>query len=188
MFELKLLSQEGIPGALDKAVRYRLLGQPREAESIYLDVLQAEPNHQPALVGLFLALTDQFDQHEAGIFSRAHDVLPRLDGDYERAYYTGIYKERLAHVSVQGNRQFNPGWHLALDLHNMLAVAEAITRAAISRTESRGGHTRADHPGTDPNLAKVNVVVRSVDGELAVSQEPLPPMPEELRRICEVMI
>jgi succinate dehydrogenase / fumarate reductase flavoprotein subunit len=95
-------------------------------------------------------------------------------------------KARLGRVSVQGNRQFNPGWHLALDLHNMLTVAEAVTRSAIDRKESRGGHTRADYPGTDPKLAKLNVVVRRVKGEMSVTQEPLPEMPDDLRQICEV--
>lgn len=61
MFELKQLSREGIPSALGKAERHRLLNQPREAENIYLDVLEIEPAHQEALVGLFLAITDQFD-------------------------------------------------------------------------------------------------------------------------------
>jgi succinate dehydrogenase / fumarate reductase flavoprotein subunit len=95
-------------------------------------------------------------------------------------------KERLGRVTVQGNRQFNPGWHLALDLENMLTVAEAVTRAAIERKESRGGHTRDDYPGTDAKLGKVNVVVRRVNGETTVSQEPLPPLPDELRKIIEV--
>jgi succinate dehydrogenase / fumarate reductase flavoprotein subunit len=98
----------------------------------------------------------------------------------------GNLRERLGRMTVQGNRQFNPGWHLALDLEHMLTVAEAITRAAIERKESRGGHTREDYPGTDPKLGKVNVVVRRVKGESTVSQEPLPPLPDELRKIIEV--
>jgi succinate dehydrogenase / fumarate reductase flavoprotein subunit len=94
-------------------------------------------------------------------------------------------KERLARVSVAGNRQFNPGWHLALDLHNMLTVAEAVTLSALERKESRGGHTRADYPGADAKLATVNVVVRRVENEMTVTREPLTPMPDELRQICE---
>ena len=96
MSELKLLSREGIPSALDKAVRYRLLGQPWEAESIYLDVLQVDQNNQPALVGLLLALTDQFDQHLSGVLGRAREVLPRIRDNYERDYYAGIVCERRA--------------------------------------------------------------------------------------------
>jgi succinate dehydrogenase / fumarate reductase flavoprotein subunit len=92
------------------------------------------------------------------------------------------FRERLSRVSVPGNRQYNPGWHLALDLHAMLTVSEAVTRSAIERKESRGGHTRDDYPNSDPGLGTVNVVTRQVDGEMAVSQEPLPEMPEELRQ------
>ena len=96
MFELKLLSLEAVPGALAKAERYRLLNQPWEAESIYRDVLQVDPDNQPALVGLLLALTDQFDQGLPGGVSQAREVLPRLRDDYERAYYAGIICERRA--------------------------------------------------------------------------------------------
>ncbi len=95
------------------------------------------------------------------------------------------FKQRLTQVSVEGNRQYNPGWHLALDLYSMLAVSEAVTLAAIERKESRGGHTRDDYPKTDPKFAKVNVVVRKIKGELRISQEPLPEMPEELKKLVE---
>ncbi len=95
------------------------------------------------------------------------------------------FKQRLTKVSVEGNRQYNPGWHLALDLYSMLAVSEAVTLAAIERKESRGGHTRDDYPKSDPKFAKVNVVVRKRQGELKISQEPLPEMPEELRKLLE---
>jgi len=95
------------------------------------------------------------------------------------------FKQRLTKVSVEGNRQYNPGWHLALDLYSMLAVSEAVTMAAIERKESRGGHTRDDYPKTDPKFAKVNVVVRKSKGELRISQEPLPEMPEELKKLVE---
>jgi succinate dehydrogenase / fumarate reductase flavoprotein subunit len=94
-------------------------------------------------------------------------------------------KERLARVTVQGNRQYNPGWHLALDLHHMLAVAESIARSAIERKESRGGHTRDDFPSTDPSFGRVNVVTRRTDDGIAVCQEPLPEIPDELKAIIE---
>jgi succinate dehydrogenase / fumarate reductase flavoprotein subunit len=92
------------------------------------------------------------------------------------------FRERLSRVSVPGNRQYNPGWHLALDLHAMLTVSEAVTRSAIERKESRGGHTRDDYPNSDPGLGTVNVVTRRIDGEMAISQEPLPEMPEDLKQ------
>jgi succinate dehydrogenase / fumarate reductase flavoprotein subunit len=94
-------------------------------------------------------------------------------------------KERRRGVKVEGNRQFNPGWHLALDLHSMLSVSEAITRAAIERKESRGGHTREDYPGTDPQLGGVNIVVRRRGEEISVAQEPLPQMPDEIKALLE---
>ncbi len=94
-------------------------------------------------------------------------------------------KARARRTSVEGNRQYNPGWHLALDLHALLTVAEAITLAALERRESRGGHTREDYPKPDPHFGQVNVVIRRVDDRLTVSQEPLPQMPPELRRLFE---
>jgi succinate dehydrogenase / fumarate reductase flavoprotein subunit len=97
----------------------------------------------------------------------------------------GQLRERLSRVTVQGNRHYNPGWHLALDLHHMLTVAESITRSAIERKESRGGHTRDDFPGADPAFGKVNMVTRRVDGQMIVKQEPLPEMPDELKQILE---
>ncbi len=94
-------------------------------------------------------------------------------------------RERLANVQVEGNIQYNPGWHLALDMEHMLHVAEAITRAAIERKESRGGHTRDDFPGPSGDFGKVNVVVRIRASEMSVSQEPLPVMPDELKKLFE---
>ena len=94
-------------------------------------------------------------------------------------------KDRTRRLRVEGHRQYNPGWHLALDLGPMLAVSECITMAAIERRESRGGHTREDFPGTDPELAKVNVAVRCRDGALTLAREPMPAMPDDLRALLE---
>lgn len=99
--ELKLLSSEGIPSALAKGERYRLLGQPWEAENIYLDVLAIDPDNQEAVVGLLLALTDQFEHGLPGTVQRAGDALSRLHGEYERAYYRGIICERRAKVVLR---------------------------------------------------------------------------------------
>jgi hypothetical protein len=96
MPELKPLSQEAIPRALEKAERYRLLNEPVEAESICLDVLAADPANQPALIMLLLALTDQFEEAAADALARAQHVLKDLRGEYERAYYSGIVCERRA--------------------------------------------------------------------------------------------
>jgi succinate dehydrogenase / fumarate reductase flavoprotein subunit len=96
------------------------------------------------------------------------------------------YKERARHTSVEGNKQYNPGWHLAMDLRSLLTVSEATALAARERKESRGAQTRDDYPETSPEFGKVHVVIRKgPDGEPQVSQEPLSEMPEELRQLFE---
>ena len=94
-------------------------------------------------------------------------------------------RERAANVAVEGNVQYNPGWHLALDLEHMLHVAEAITKGALERKESRGGHTRDDFPGPTEAFGKVNVVGRMTEDGVKVQQEPLPQMPAELANLFE---
>lgn len=97
-FELKSLSRNAIPEALEKAQRYRLLNEPSQAESICLDVLRVEPENQAALVMLFLSLTDQLGEEPTTVSAR--EVLHRLQGEYERAYYGGILAERSARVHM----------------------------------------------------------------------------------------
>jgi succinate dehydrogenase / fumarate reductase flavoprotein subunit len=95
-------------------------------------------------------------------------------------------KKRVANLSVEGHRQYNPGWHLALDLPNMLLVSECIARAALTRQESRGGHTRDDFPATEDEWGKVNLIcTRRPDGGVAIDRQPLPQMPAELAEIFE---
>src|SRR5947209_12919094 len=101
MFQLKPLSPEAVPAAIEKAVRYRLLNEPAEAESICLDVLRADPENQQALVILVLALTDRFSKGYAVGDSQAQEIVARLHDDYERAYYTGIICERRAKAYLQ---------------------------------------------------------------------------------------
>ncbi len=96
MFQLKPLSRDAIQPALARAERYRLLNEPIEAESICRDVLEVDPNHQQALVMLLLALTDQFGDHASGAAQEADEILRRMGNDYERAYYSGIVRERRA--------------------------------------------------------------------------------------------
>jgi succinate dehydrogenase / fumarate reductase flavoprotein subunit len=94
--------------------------------------------------------------------------------------------ERAARVGVTGNRDFNPGWHTALDLKNLLTVAEAITHAALERKESRGAQFREDYPEKDERFAKVNTVIRKrEDGGMEVRLEPLPEMPDYLQQVIE---
>ena len=96
--------------------------------------------------------------------------------------------EKARRVGVPSNREYNPGWHTALDLTNLLTVSEAITRAALERKESRGGHFRDDFPDKDPAFGAINIVVRKgQDGEMRVSREPVPAVPAELKKVIEDM-
>jgi hypothetical protein len=113
MSELKSLSPEAIPAALEKAERYRLLNEPAEAESICLDVLGADPENQTALITLLLAVTDRFGKGYGVSDTQAKELLSRVKGDYERAYYTGILAERRAKAKLA---QGTPGSrHYAYD-------------------------------------------------------------------------
>ena len=95
-------------------------------------------------------------------------------------------KQRLARVTVEGTRQYNPGWHYALDLHHMLTVSEAIATAALNREESRGAHTRLDFPDSLPEMEKFNLALTHRDGQVECRREPRPEMPDELKRLIEV--
>jgi hypothetical protein len=98
-FELKTLSADALPRALEKAERYRLLNEPGEAESICRDVLDVEPDNQEALVMLLLALTEQFDI-ESAFVGDAHQAIERMRDEYAREYYTGIVYERRAKAQL----------------------------------------------------------------------------------------
>lgn len=98
--ELKPITREGIPAALQKAERYRLLNDSSAAESICLDILEIEPENQSALVTLLLSITDQFTEELSDGVHRAREVLPRLKDDYKRAYYAGIICERRARAQL----------------------------------------------------------------------------------------
>jgi succinate dehydrogenase / fumarate reductase flavoprotein subunit len=110
----------------------------------------------------------------------------RVEDELARALEAiAALKERAAHVTVEGNRHFNPGWHLALSLKSMLTISEAITHSALARKESRGGHTRSDFPDTDPRFAKLNLVTRQRGDAIALVEEPLPVMPDDLKVLLE---
>jgi succinate dehydrogenase / fumarate reductase, flavoprotein subunit len=97
-------------------------------------------------------------------------------------------KSRSEQVSVDGNREYNAGWHTALDLHNLLTISEIITRAALERKESRGAHFRDDFPAKDDQFGKFNIVARKgPKGEVQLTRESIPPMGEDLRQIIEEM-
>jgi succinate dehydrogenase / fumarate reductase flavoprotein subunit len=113
--------------------------------------------------------------------------IVRTGPEMERALEElGRLKQRARQVGVPGNREYNPGWHTALDLGNLLTVSEAVTRAAIERRESRGGHFRDDCPEKDPACARFNILVRKgADGEMQLVREPIAEMPAELKRVIE---
>jgi succinate dehydrogenase / fumarate reductase flavoprotein subunit len=96
----------------------------------------------------------------------------------------GKLRERAAAVRIGGNRAYNPAWHTALDLHNLIVVSEAIARSALERKESRGAHFREDFPGKEAAFGKFNIVVAS---GMRVRREPVPEMPAELKKIVEEM-
>ncbi|MBA3259785.1 MAG: fumarate reductase/succinate dehydrogenase flavoprotein subunit [Gemmatimonadales bacterium] len=118
-------------------------------------------------------------QELVGIVRTEPEMARALDGIARLA-------EQARQVGVAGNREYNPGWHTALDLPNLLTISEAVTRAAIERRESRGGHFREDFPEKDPTWGKFNIVVRrGSDGRMQLSREPIPPLPAELAAIIE---
>jgi succinate dehydrogenase / fumarate reductase flavoprotein subunit len=91
-------------------------------------------------------------------------------------------------VSVDGNREYNAGWHTALDLHSLLTVSEIVTCAALERKESRGAHFRDDFPAKDKHYDGFNIVVRKgAGGEMQLTREPIPPMREDLQQIIQEM-
>lgn len=128
MFNLKPLSREAIPAALEKATCYRYLNESAEAESICLDILEVQPDNQQALITLILALTDQFARELSQPFRKAREAVQRLTDDYCRIYYRGIICERRAKVHFERG---GPGsGHLAYDWFRqaMEAYEKAIDR------------------------------------------------------------
>jgi succinate dehydrogenase / fumarate reductase flavoprotein subunit len=120
-------------------------------------------------------------QELVGIVRTEEEMVQALDGIEK-------LKQRAANTFVPGNIDFNPGWHTALDLHNLLVVSEAIARAAIERKESRGGQYRDDYPAKDPEFAKFNFSLKKTDdGGMQIARVQLPEMPAELKAIIEEM-
>ena len=115
-------------------------------------------------------------QKLVGIFRTEGDLVEAL-GELEKL------KERTKHMQVEGSRLFNPGWHLSHDLRSMLTIAEAVTRSALARRESRGAHSRIDFPSLDNAWGQQNNIISSERGAMKLWQEPVPAMPEELQKI-----
>ncbi|MBX9578947.1 MAG: fumarate reductase/succinate dehydrogenase flavoprotein subunit [Gemmataceae bacterium] len=137
-----------------------------------------EPFDRPAGENPFQVMFDLQDmmQDLVGIVRKEDEMVRALDG-LEKL------KARAAACHVAGNREYNPGWHTALDLHNLLTVSEGITRAALVRKESRGAQFRDDYPAKNTKeFGRVNTVVwRGPDGSMHIRLEPIPPMPDELK-------
>jgi succinate dehydrogenase / fumarate reductase flavoprotein subunit len=120
-------------------------------------------------------------QNLVGIVRREEEMLQALEE-------LSLFRTRSRNVIVLGHREFNPGWHTALDLEHLLTLSEAITRSALERKESRGGHFRDDFPDKDPAEAKVNIVLwKAADGSMQARREPIPQMPEYLQQVIEEM-
>jgi succinate dehydrogenase / fumarate reductase flavoprotein subunit len=113
--------------------------------------------------------------------------IVRNEGEMQEALQkVAEFKARAELVRVAGNREYNPGWHTALDLENLLTVTEAVARCAIERKESRGGHFREDFPDKDPECAKWNSIVsRGPDGQMLFRREPIKELPPELKEVIE---
>ena len=115
--------------------------------------------------------------------------IVRTENEMQQALEAiGKLEARAARAGIAGNRQYNNGWHTAMDLENMLLVSQAITRAALMRKESRGAQFRDDFPNKDPEWARYNIVIeRGDDGEMRVEKRPIQAMPDELKNIIEEM-
>ena len=145
-----------------------------------------EPFDRPAGSGTEGPYQVQYDlqnmmQECVGIVRLQDEMVRALDG-------IAKLKARAANVAVQGHREYNPGWHTAIDLKHLLTCAEAITLCSIDRKESRGGHFREDYPNKDPQAAKYNAVVsKAADGSMKLRREPIPEMPAHLKQVVEEM-
>src|SRR5262244_4227887 len=148
-FELKQLSAEAIPAALERAERYRLLNEPVQAESICLDILAVESENQQALVCLLLALSEQFGENITEKLDRAWSILPKLEDEYQRVYYQGILLERQARLYMRSDA---PGSNFsAYDL-----FSEAM------RLYEKAEQLRP--PGNDEALLRWNTCARTIQG------------------------
>jgi hypothetical protein len=156
-FDLKSISVQSIPEALAKVERYRLLNEPTLAESICLDVLAVVPDHQQALISLLLARTDQFQLRVPA--KAAQEILARIKGDYEQAYYTGIIWERIGHARVrQGGAGGGPSAYHALR-EAMAHYERAIAFAS---------------PGNDDAILRWNTCAREI-----MQNPEIRPLPDE---------
>ncbi len=148
MPELKKISPDAIPRAVQKAERYRLLNQSWATESICLDILDVDPTNQPVIVMLLLALTDQFGAESRELAHRAHALLDRLTDPYQRAYYDGIIDERLGHAQLA-----HPTMHAeAMAFESFRGAMAAFERAEALR-----------QAGNDDSILRWNTCARAIE-------------------------
>jgi hypothetical protein len=155
MPELKKISREAIPRAVQKAERYRLLNQSWATESICLDILEVDDANQPVIVMLLLALTDQFASETFHLTRRAQALLGRITDPYQRAYYEGIIHERLAHAQLA---------HTALQAEAMAYESLHAAMDAFERAEVLRG------AGNDDAILRWNTCARTLDRLRLVDQ------------------
>jgi hypothetical protein len=155
MPDLKKISREAIPRAVQKAERYRLLNQSWATESICLDILEVDASNQPVLVMLLLAITDQFGAESRELARRARAVLARITDPYQKAYYAGIIDERLGHAQ------------LAQGVMHAEAMAHDALRAAMASFEQA---ERLRQPGNDDAILRWNTCARALDRLRLVEQ------------------
>jgi succinate dehydrogenase / fumarate reductase flavoprotein subunit len=168
----------------------------RENPEVTLDDAQVEAAAREALVpyeygasGGPTAEGPYVIQHELQNMMQNLVGIVRTESEMQQALSNlGGFWDRAGKTAVHGHREYNPGWHTALDLKHLLTISEAITRSALNRKESRGGHFREDFPDKSSEDAKMNIVVsKAADGSMQLRREPIPPMPEELKAIIEEM-
>jgi hypothetical protein len=147
MPDLKKISPDAVPRAMQKAERYRLLNQSWATESICLDILEVDPANQPVLVMLLLALTDQFEAEPGALVRRAQTVLERITDPYQRAYYAGIISERLGHAQLAHGAMHAE----ALAHESLQAAMKAFERAEALR-----------QPGNDDAILRWNTCARAI--------------------------
>jgi hypothetical protein len=157
MFQLKPLTRAGVPAALDKAHRYRLLNEPEQAESICQDVLRVEPDNQEAITSLILALTDRLYGPRPVQPGQARELLPRLRGEYEREYYAGLIDER------EGIAWLRSG------LPRSGSAAYVCFREAMTHFEKAEA---IRPPGNDDAVLRWNFCARTITTQPGVAPEP----------------
>jgi len=159
-FELKPMHADAVKSALDKAVWYRSLNEPQEAESICRDILALEPDNQKAIVTLLLALSDQFPQHLGPSFRKAQKLVGQLESEYERAYYAGLLAERRA--KCQYHRPTPGRGHLAYQgLREAMSFYETAEKLRPA--------------GNDDAVLRWNACVRMIDSHADITFSPEAP-------------